>query len=254
MRALNISGAPSQGDMIAVKRFCECSLNWPAVTNTLLDRGHAESEGFAQLRKTTRYPVNGKDAIGPCVPVLFCASRPLAIIWFVISVIVFAFYRQSRRTFPHIGKKIGKRLPSFTNLNSSPTVQWVVASTSIEHANPATICFGSDAVRNRTVSSHSHCSDFFSEAATRHGIPCDQIIIDHSEARSAVAKTNTFGTTAINGCRTHNDKPCKSGIRRNRFSCTHSIGSFNVVFSGGRAASTVRPSRLYKITVGGQHH
>jgi hypothetical protein len=76
--------------------------------------------------------------------------RPFAIRWFVISIVVNAIqaiFSEWRRTRPHVGKKILKRMkPSGANFNSSAAINWIFGIAGIKaslfHAAPRAIFWG----------------------------------------------------------------------------------------------------------------
>lgn len=81
------------------------------------------------------------------------------------------------------------------------------------------------------------------QTATRFCVPTLEFVIVDGPFVSAVTTAQTFSTMATvrvdSGFGwTDHDQSCKSSAGRNRFVSRHDIGSFNVLFSDGRTAST----------------
>jgi len=60
----------------------------------------------------------------PAIVSLFFGCSPPAIRWLVISIIIYTFKCEFRRSLSHISEKIDKYFPPFANFNTSSTIIW----------------------------------------------------------------------------------------------------------------------------------
>lgn len=104
------------------RSYCGINQGYPVNLTPLSKR----LSGSANLNEDGASPVSG----------LFFAGRPSAIVWSVVSIIVYALNAHALRPFAHIRNKRLEVTPSFADANASPAivfelfVPWVIASLS----------------------------------------------------------------------------------------------------------------------------
>lgn len=107
-----------------------------------------------------------KSNIGGAIIALFLPSNPPAILWLIISVIIYTIQRQSIWAFAHICKKILELAPSLANRYASflivfvPFTAWLIASGN--HISPRSVCLGSATLSGAGVAVSSSISNSFS--------------------------------------------------------------------------------------------
>lgn len=242
-------------NMIKMWCLCKGSLHRPPSPQSLFNHRWFHPKPLTQFRYTSGNATDGHNPVLARIAILLRSSCPFAICRRVVTVITDPFNRLTRRTFTHVGQKCLKSIPSCANTDTPTAITGVsFVAASLMHVDPTPVGSGYYAIGSVAVSRKSPNGCILPQASTGAGTSREQVAIRHDKHRATFAQAPAFGPPAFCLGRSNNDKSCKSRVGRNRFSCTHSIASFNVVFSGGRAASTVRPSRLYKTVVGGQHH
>lgn len=127
---------------------------------------------------------------------LFARGCPAAIFGRVISGIVFTFKSQAIRAFPHIGQKVDKAHPTFTNSNATTAIPRIASAsriqTSIFHRLPCTVSSGSS-LGFRAVSMNIVGDAIFEIFAPKTSatvrVSADQGTPAHGTGNSAVATT-----------------------------------------------------------------
>lgn len=104
--------------------FRQGLLCWNATANALNDCGGGQARAFRPVGNAESFAEVGKPMVATEIAKLLHASCPAAIAWFVISVVVFAVNAVlGRRTIPHVGIEVGKRVPpSPANANAATAV------------------------------------------------------------------------------------------------------------------------------------
>jgi hypothetical protein len=209
----------------------QASVNVPTEIDSSPNAFGIASETFAQFRYTRGNSIHGKDSVPTCVSRLVSARGPANIGNFIAPIIVYSFKRPSLFAFTGIGKKVFKLRPSLTESYSSfavacgSSVPWV---TSVFHIHPDTI--------NSSLG-HSMClvsfgRNFSVQTSTGLSMSRPKMAVRYCDFSSAVAKTFTFSRSCSKNV-SSDKKSCEAVSDDVEFS-RHGIGSFNVVFSGGR--------------------
>lgn len=232
----------------AMHRFGKCSFYRPPKSQPVLDGGLSNSELCAQVRKAISDSIDRQDAVMARVPALFLLSSPFAIRWFVIPIVVLSFDRKTIGAFPHISKKQLERIPSFTHGDSPSSIPWVCASAPTAHTQPNTVRPVLGGAGGVAVNLSGFRGSVPLKASARPCFALNEIRCFDNHGLSAVTDTHAPGlsTMVMHFMRACYDKSCKSGSWWDSFPFRHIIGSFNGLFSGRRAAYTVRRPRHYR--------
>lgn len=111
--------------------FCK-GVNWtPSPVNSVQNGRDLYFKNPSQFRHVRCNSVYGENPASACIFHLLHSCFPFAISGFVISIVVYSSDCKSSRFFSHVGKKIFKRVPSFTNGNPPSTISVVVLSSRV---------------------------------------------------------------------------------------------------------------------------
>lgn len=173
---------------------------------------------------------------------------PPTVAWLIAFRIINSIYCHSFRLFSHISKKILKTLPLFADSYSNVTavfsmlvLAWAIASGHHTLPRPigkADVIFMAVPVFYRSVDYSLN-----GEASTGVTVSGTQVVIQDNQTIAAPTGTNARFSTLTAGIKNDRavgnyDQPCKFSTGRNRIASEHSVGYFNIVFSGGRSART----------------
>lgn len=128
-------------------KFSKESLLWAkSYFEACLNSAIYDSEVFTKFRKTSCLTSYCQHEIETPVSRLLSPSRPFAVFWFIISIIVNSFDCKSRRFVTHVLEKVLKLKPSLAHLNSSAAIifealiAWIVATPHHVAPNPVRTC------------------------------------------------------------------------------------------------------------------
>ena len=221
-------------------------LDRPSVREPFPDRLVFHSETFAQFSKAGSDSTESHNLVGSSVPHLFFVRNPTAVARLVISVVVDAVNLFAWRLLFHVLQKVFKDLPSFAHFYSTSSVSskafdvWIRASGF--HCSPNAPSFASITSPCVSVNKIADRSRFPAKASTRSGTTCHQLrvgylnlcpTITQAKAHSVRGTTWLFANSSIR----YYSKSCEFPPNQTE-SFRHNFGSINVVFSGGRPATT----------------
>lgn len=111
--------------------FFEGALHRPSSRKPVFQQRPRYSKFIHPLSDCFGNAMKGKNSVTtPVVHLLFCCG-PFAVFWRVAKVVVNSIYRHVSRAFAHIGQKVFKFKPSFTNCNSSAEIPHTTINTSV---------------------------------------------------------------------------------------------------------------------------
>jgi hypothetical protein len=193
-----------------------------------------------QINETACDTVDGKNTAASLISALLCCGSPSAILRLVVAVIVFAFKPKSVWLLPHIREEIIKQPPSFTNSDPSPTIIFEGPAfgivTPLEHVLPSRESWRTMALSCVSV------SNFPGEATARTCVSDFEFCKADTQFSSAFTFTKHV-SNRLAGRESSiwqfgdNFQPSKS-LADVGFSGRHNVDNSNVVFSGGRPATT----------------
>lgn len=224
--------------------WCKKCLFWsPSLAPTLLHSRIANFEVFRKSRKTTGNFTDRDNNVIASVSRLFFGRRPLAVTWFVVSVVVDALKRFSFRFFTHVLKEVRKDFPSFAYRYSTSSVIGIIYSVftlaSFNHAAPSNRSSTGLGTCKVTVSSIAKLNAFHHEAAARLCMSASQFIIGDRCKVTTYTPADTVGAFRYRNdrIRKHN-KPSKC-FSDDVYFRRHGVTSFiDAVLSSGRSAVT----------------
>lgn len=217
----------------------EGSLRTPTGGHAALDSFGIGSELLTKLGNAAWDSTNNNLDISPRVPRLLFLCRPLAIILGITKRIVLALQGEILVALSHVLQKVFKGVePSVTNRDAATAVQvvgvGVRVSTSSFHCRPRTV----SSTSGLSVRNSFYLCEFCGQTATRSSATRSQALIGGDFTLSAIAKAKAQVSFAGVFWKFLNDfKPSKC-LTYERYFLGHGIGVFNVVFSGGRPATT----------------
>jgi len=104
------------------------------VTDAQEEAGHAGASD-SQLARPLSYRLTAAvelyDRILAGVIALFFSRCPFAVVWRIGPVVVFSFYRVTRRCLAHVGQEVLEAVPAITNTNAASAVVLVVAASRV---------------------------------------------------------------------------------------------------------------------------
>lgn len=212
---------------------------------THVNTGSDRSEMLNGVSETSGISTNGNNSIVRFVSRLLRPCRPSTVARLVVAVRIWpAIKRQTRRTFSHICQKVLEPSPSFAN-RYSPSA--IILPLPKRRAIAAPYHIFPTKISGRLLSASG-------ESVLR--IPCLWPAID-ARATDAISQiavgdfkclpTSNAKTKAVGGlCSTLRDStrsiskdfPLAKTFSNERYSSRHNGGSFTVLFSGGRSATT----------------
>lgn len=221
-------------------------LNGPSVCKPFPDHLVFYPNTLAQFSKTGGDSSKSYDLVGSGVPHLLFVSRPTAVSWLVVSVVVDAVNFPAWRLLAHVSKKVFKNLPSLTNLYSSASVSrktfdvWI--RTSGFHSSPNTPRFAHISSPCVSVNEIAKRCRFSAKASARASTACHQLRVSHLNPCAAItnAKAHSVRATAwfsTNSSICNYSKSCEFPPDQTE-SFRHNVAFINVLFSGGRPATT----------------
>ena len=74
-----------------------------------------------------RFPVDCNATVITLVRALHERSRPTAVAWFVVAVVVYTIKRAAFGALPHVGEEVFELLPSLADRNTPTTVERIPA-------------------------------------------------------------------------------------------------------------------------------
>lgn len=225
----------------------------PSIMKARSNETNRNTKMFANFRHAPSNSVDSDDAICPFISTLPDWSRPNAVGEFVIPIVINTLDGPSCFPWTHVIEETYKRSsPAIAHCDITPAVvpescePWVCAS--LNHVPPN--CKG---LRRATVDEQRFAPE---ASARRRGSGSERVVSDKCPS-TTVADTVTRGVMrsrvwvdVVRAGAKHGPS-CKSSSRCDRVSGRHSVGSFNVVFSGGRPASTGARCNYYTNHHGG---
>lgn len=196
---------------------------------------------FTSRLKATSESAHGNDRVAAAISTLLLARCPLAVSWFIATVIIYPFNGKPFGAIAHIVQEIDERFSPFsadTNAAASVIMKtvpvWVF--TAVNHSRPTLI-------DQSTVQPMSNRRRISTDAALPTFSPC-QRTVKHSRNCTALARNNARSLVSATGQYARwsiaQHFPFAKGAPNKREFRRHNVrlSISNVVFSSGRPART----------------
>lgn len=202
-------------------------------------------KSFAQLGQTTSESPHCKSKILSGVSILVDHCLPFTVLRTIVSIVIHALKCVSGRASTHISQKRLKRSPLRANLNSSSSIVMECMILGVpapsNHGGPDRVFSGIASVASLTMfqepdSTHkssetaARCARASLQASEKNGLNCPTLAA--TENHSSVSRRRNSGRQFLNNFQLSKNES------DGRYSSRHNVGRFNVVFSGGRPATT----------------
>jgi len=114
------------GYLVAHNGSCERSVCGPSIADALVKRFGWYANFSSPIDDTKPSTIVLKDNVPAVIPGLLLSGRPLAILWGVIAIVVFAVNLQPwLMTLAHVGNEVGGAFPAFANLDAATAVAFI---------------------------------------------------------------------------------------------------------------------------------
>lgn len=224
----------------------EGAFTFPSLTKTVPYSININPKMFTKFRQATSDSTNRQDSIASRISGLFLSSGPSAITRFVISVVVNAIQGKPGRCFSHVREKTSEIIPSCTDRNSTSSITMkriflrIIAA--FNHVSPHNHSFTRLIINTVSMNKTSGSCCFSSQTSTGSGKPTYEVVIGLNSSFTTFTETRTCwvkksGTANFVSGVTNHFQSSKLATDEGFFS-RHGIGSFSVVFSSGRPATT----------------